>query len=81
MFSRSEAKSRVKELDGQVVSSVSKKVTHVVCGEKAGSKKKKAEELGLNIISEKEFSDLISGIAVNTTSGIAFNTTTGRRPR
>ena len=59
LFSRSEAKSRVKELGGHVVSSASKKVTHVVCGEKAGSKKKKAEELGSNVLSEKEFSDLI----------------------
>jgi len=60
MFSRNEAKLRVKELGGQVVSSVSKKVTYVVCGEKAGSKKKKAEELGSTLLSEEEFSALIN---------------------
>lgn len=60
MFSRSEAKARVKYLGGQVVSSVSKKVTHVVCGEKSGSKRVKAEELGCTILSETEFSALIS---------------------
>lgn len=60
-FSRSEAKARVKELGGQVASSISKKATHVVCGEKAGSKLKKAQELGLNILSEREFRKLIGG--------------------
>nr|MBF0222658.1 NAD-dependent DNA ligase LigA [Desulfobulbaceae bacterium] len=60
LFSRSEAKSRVKDLGGQVASSVSKKVTHVVCGEKAGSKRQKAEELGCAILSETEFSALVS---------------------
>lgn len=60
MFSRGEAKSRVKELGGQVVSAISKKVTHVVCGDKSGSKLKKATELGLAIFSEEEFSALIN---------------------
>lgn len=63
-FSRSEAKNMVKELGGQVVSAVSRKVTHVVCGEKAGSKRKKAEELGLAIVSEAEFAELINGAAM-----------------
>jgi DNA ligase (NAD+) len=60
-FSRDEAKSRVKALGGQVVSSVGKKVTHVVCGEGSGSKRKKAVELGLPIVSEQEFLTLIQG--------------------
>ncbi|HSR36194.1 MAG TPA: NAD-dependent DNA ligase LigA, partial [Desulfurivibrionaceae bacterium] len=37
-FSRSEAKARVKELGGQVASGMSSKVTHLVCGDKPGSK-------------------------------------------
>lgn len=60
-FSREEAKTRVKELGGQVATSASKKVTHVVHGEKAGSKLKKAQELGLRILSEDDFLDLIGG--------------------
>ncbi|MBU0484612.1 MAG: NAD-dependent DNA ligase LigA [Proteobacteria bacterium] len=58
-FSRSEAKSRVKELGGKVASSISKKVSHVVVGEKPGDKIKKAQELGLAIISEEEFIHLV----------------------
>lgn len=58
-FSRDEAKSRVKALGAQVVSSVGKKVTHVVCGEGSGSKRKKAEELGLRILTEVEFLRMI----------------------
>ena len=58
-FSRDEAKSRVKALGGQVVSAVGKKVTHVVCGESSGSKRKKAEELGLRVVGEEEFLRLI----------------------
>lgn len=59
-FSRSEAKARVKALGGQVASSLSKKVTHLVCGEKPGSKLKKAQELGIAILDEKAFTDLIA---------------------
>lgn len=58
-FSRDEAKSRVKALGGQVVSTISKKVTHVVCGQASGSKRKKAAELGLTIVGEDEFMALI----------------------
>lgn len=58
-FSRNEAKARVKEMGGQVAATISKKVTHVVYGEKAGSKLKKSEALGLSLFSEKEFKQLI----------------------
>ena len=58
-FSRNEAKDRVKELGGQVVSSLSKKVTHLVAGEKPGNKLKKARDMALVILDEEEFKRLI----------------------
>ncbi len=60
-LSRNEAKARVKEAGGRVASSMSKKVTHVVAGEKAGAKLKKAEEIGAMILSESEFTHMLSG--------------------
>jgi len=59
-LSREEAKQLVKMRGGQVASSISHRVTDVVVGEKAGGKKKKAEELGLVILSEEDFLALIS---------------------
>jgi DNA ligase (NAD+) len=58
-FSRDEAKARIKELGGQVTSSVNKKVTHVVVGEKPGSKLAKARDLGLQIIDEQTFKEIV----------------------
>lgn len=58
-FSRDEAKARVRELGGQVASSITQKVTHVVAGEKAGSKLRKAADLGLQVLSEEEFQELV----------------------
>ena len=60
-MSRDEAKVRVKERGAKVASQVSKKVTHVIVGEKPGSKLKKAQELGLTILTEKKFEDLLAG--------------------
>lgn len=60
-FSRSEAKARVKELGGQVASAMSSKVTHLVCGDKPGSKLAKARELGIRILDEQEFERLLNG--------------------
>jgi len=59
-LSRDEAKQRVKALGGQVASSLSHRVTDVVAGEKAGAKKKKAEELGLDLLSEADFLSLVA---------------------
>ncbi len=58
-ISRNEAKARVKELGGQVASSISSRVTHVIHGEKAGGKLAKAQELNLPILDEEEFKKLI----------------------
>ncbi|MFC1524166.1 NAD-dependent DNA ligase LigA [Thermodesulfobacteriota bacterium] len=60
-LSRNEAKSRVKQLGGQVASSISRKVTHVVTGDKPGSKLKKAQEMNIPILNENDFLKLIGG--------------------
>jgi DNA ligase (NAD+) len=57
-LSRDEAKKLVKDCGGQIASSVTKKVTHVVAGEKAGSKLRKATDLGKIILSEADFLSL-----------------------
>ncbi len=58
-FKRDEAGKIIEELGGQVVGSVSKKTTMVLAGESAGSKLDKARELGIKIIGEETFKDLI----------------------
>lgn len=58
-LSRSEAKKLVKENGGQMATTVSKKLTHLVAGEKAGSKLKKATEMGKTILTEEEFLKLL----------------------
>jgi DNA ligase (NAD+) len=60
-MSRGEAKARVKAMGGQVASTLSRKVTHLICGEKPGSKLAKARELGLAILSEEDFKMLLHG--------------------
>jgi DNA ligase (NAD+) len=60
-MSRDEAKVRVKERGGKVASQISRKVTHVVVGDKPGSKLKKARELGLKILTEKDLAELLAG--------------------
>jgi len=61
-FSRDEAKGIVERLGGRAVSSVSKNVDYVVIGENPGSKYDKANSLGLNILTEKEFEEIIKGL-------------------
>ena len=58
-ISRNEAKKLVKEYGGTIATSVTQKMTHLVAGEKAGSKLTKAVELGKTILSEEEFLHLI----------------------
>lgn len=57
---RDEALDKLEALGAKVSGNISKKTDYLVCGEKAGSKKSKAEVLGIRIIMEEEFQQLIS---------------------
>ena len=57
---RKEASDIIESYGGKVSGSVSKKTTYVLAGEEAGSKLTKAQELGIKIIDEKEFLELIN---------------------
>lgn len=58
-FKRSEASEIVESFGGKVSGSVSKKTTYVVAGENAGSKLEKANSLGVSVLTEAEFADMI----------------------
>ena len=59
-YKRAEIESLIVKHGGKTSSSISKKTDYLVAGEKAGSKLAKAESLGVNVISETEFEQLIS---------------------
>jgi len=58
-FTRDEARALIEARGGRVNSSVSKKTDYVVAGEEAGSKLDKAEALGVAIIDEAKFKELL----------------------
>ena len=58
-FTRDEATEKIELFGGKASGSVSKKTTYVVVGENAGSKERKARELGIPILSEDDFLEMI----------------------
>ncbi len=58
-LTRDEAKEKIEHLGGTVTSSVSKKTDILIAGENAGSKLDKATQLGIKIINENEFLDML----------------------
>jgi len=61
LFSRDQAEEMVEQNGGRNISAVSKNLNYLVVGEKAGSKLKKAQQLGtIEILDEQQFLDLIN---------------------
>lgn len=58
-YTREQAGEIIEKLGGKVSSSVSKKTSYVLAGEEAGSKLTKAQELGVTILSETEFMEMV----------------------
>ena len=58
-YTRSEATKIIESFGGKASGSVSKKTSYVLAGEDAGSKLKKANDLGVTVISEEEFAQMI----------------------
>jgi len=61
-MSRDEAQAAIESKGHKVTGSVSKKTDYVVAGEDAGSKLDKARELGVAVLDEKQFTDLLKRI-------------------
>lgn len=59
-YTRDGINAKILELGGKPGSSVTSKTNYLICGEKAGSKLKKAQQLGVKILSEAEFMEMIA---------------------
>jgi DNA ligase (NAD+) len=59
-MTRDDASAKIKEMGGKTSSSVSKKTSYVIAGENAGSKFDKAVALGVKILNEDEFLELVN---------------------
>lgn len=60
-MSREQAHQEIRRYGGKVSDSVTKKTSYLVCGTNPGSKRTKAEEFGVRILTEQEFIDMLSG--------------------
>ncbi len=58
-FPRAQAEARIKELGGDAKDNVTRKTSYVVVGEDPGSKKAKAEKMGIPILDEQQFLDML----------------------
>ena len=58
-MTREEAKEKIHSLGGDVSESISKKTSYLLAGEEGGGKLDKAKKLGVKILSEKDFLDII----------------------
>jgi len=63
---RDEMHERIQRLGGKFATSVSKKTDYLIAGENAGSKRAKAENLGVKILTETEFETLVDSLTGNT---------------
>ena len=59
-FTRDGINTKILELGGKPGSSVTKKTDYLICGEKAGSKLKKAQELNIPVLTEAQFLEMIA---------------------
>ena len=59
-YSRNEASEIIEKFGGKTSNSVSKKTDYVLAGEEAGSKLDKAQKLGVTVITEQEFENMIN---------------------
>ena len=59
-FTRDGINAKIISLGATPGSSVTKKTDYLICGEKAGSKLAKAEQLGVKILTEQEFMEMLS---------------------
>lgn len=56
---RDEAKEIIRRLGGHISNSISKSTDFLIAGDKAGSKKEKAQKIGIEILNEEEFLDIV----------------------
>lgn len=59
-YTRKQAGEIIERLGGEIVSSISKNTDYVLAGDKAGSKLTKAQALGIEVINEQQFEEIIS---------------------
>jgi DNA ligase (NAD+) len=59
-MSRDEIKDKIRELGGEISESVSSKTSYLIAGESAGSKLERAQKIGVKILNEKDFLEIIN---------------------